>query len=41
MIEKFTKLTYFGTENAIFSNLIDIIGSFVHSLHKRPTLSDD
>ena len=34
-------LTNFGTENIIFSNLIDIIGSFMHSIHSRPTLADD
>lgn len=40
-IEKYTKLTKFGTDNAILNNIIEIIGHFIHSLHKRPTLLDN
>ena len=41
IFEKYTKLTDFGVKNIIFSNLVDAIGSFVNSLHRRPTLPDD
>ena len=41
IFEKFTKITDFGTENIVFCNLVDAFGSFVHSLHRRPTLPDD
>ena len=41
IFEKYTKITDFGTENIVFCNLVDAFGSFVHSLHRRPTLPDD
>lgn len=41
ILAKFVKLKDFGTDNIIFSNLVDVIGSFVHSIHRRPTLADD
>jgi len=34
-------LTNYGMDNVIFSNLVDVIGSFVNSIQSRPTLADD
>ena len=41
IIEKYTKLIDYGPDNVSLNNLIDIIGSFIHSLHRRPTLLDN